>query len=131
MPFCFSGIPAGDIHTSFMPLGFASRRSLLSLTEFAVQTRDKKYRYYFRNCFLSFRFFHTFFINVFFFTAFSHAEALSSYKGKKNFSFTIHAIQAQKVLSFYLTLYQTSHAEAPVEAVLNLPNLCAYAIVCA
>jgi len=81
MPFCFSGIPAGDIHTSFMPLGFASRRSLLSLTEFAVQTRDKKYRHYFRSCFLSFRFFHAFFINVFSFRFFSHTEALSSYKG--------------------------------------------------
>lgn len=51
---------------SLMSLGFASRRSLLSLNEFAVQTRDKKYRHYFRNCFLSFRFFHVTLVNRYF-----------------------------------------------------------------
>jgi len=51
-------------------------------------------------------------ISAFSFTAFSHAEALSSYTGKKNFSFKIHAIQTQKVLSFCLMLYQTFDAES-------------------
>ena len=63
--------------------------------------------------------------------AFSHAEALSSYKGKKNFSFTIHAIQAQKVLSFCLTLCQSFHAEALVEAGFELANSGTHVIVCA
>ena len=40
-------------------------------SEFAVQTRDKKHRHYFRSCFLSFRFFHAFLISVFFLGLFS------------------------------------------------------------
>jgi len=50
---------------------FAHVARLRLASEFAVQTRDKKYRYYFRNCFLSFRFFHAFLISVFPFRLFS------------------------------------------------------------
>ena len=71
----FSGVLAGTKlppHEKGGAQAIVARLRLAS--EFAVQTRDKKHRHYFRSCFLSFRFFHAFLISVFSFRLFSRCQ---------------------------------------------------------